>query len=210
MKTLLTGGNGLLGKELRKYIDCYAPSSVAMDVTDIRTLYANDIDLVIHAAAYTDVPKAEKEPEKCAEVNVIGTSNVSHQFRYLPLVYISSEYARNPVNFYSWTKRAGEIVIEQQRAESVRSYLIIRTLFKPNPFPWTRAFTDQYTQGDYVDVIAPLIVQEVMKWNRMVPKTVYVGTGRKTMFELAKRTRPTVKPCSVSDIKDVVLPKDYL
>ena len=88
-------------------------------------------------------------------------------------------------------------------------HLIIRTLFKRNPWPYETAWTDQMTQGDYVNVIALAIAEEINKWDGM-SKTIYVGTGRKSMFELAKRTRPDVKPASVKDYKGLARPIDYL
>ena len=120
-------------------------------------------------------------------------------------MYISTEYVYNPVNWYAQTKKMAEALV----VTGVNPYLIISTLFKPSPFPFEKAFIDQYTMGDYVDVIAPMIVDEIKRWDRKTNKLVDVGTGRKTIFELAKRTRPDVKPCSVDDIKGVKLPKDY-
>ena len=214
MKILLTGGSGLLGKELQKYIKCDAPSSAELDITNPKTFdkfVRREYELIIHCAAYTDVPKAEIEPSKCLEVNANGTLNISRSFEDTPLVYISSEYAKKPTNFYGMTKGIAEKLIHLDRGSyEGMGYLIIRTLFKPNPFPWKKAFTDQYTQGDYVDIIAPLIAKKIKNWNKVQCGIVYVGTGRKTMFDLAKRTRPDVKPISVEDIKEVTIPKDYL
>ena len=86
------------------------------------------------------------------------------------------------------------------------NHLIIRTSFNVSPFPHEYAFVDQYTQGDYLDIIAPMILKEVIKGTTGL---VYVGTGRKTMFELARRTIPDIKGISVDDIKSVKLPHDY-
>ena len=91
-----------------------------------------------------------------------------------------------------------------------RPYLIIRTLFKPRPYPFNVAFGDQYTRGDYVDVIAKLIAKAIKKWDKKTSKTIHVGTRRKTLYELAKQTRPDVKMNSIHDIKGVTIPADYL
>jgi dTDP-4-dehydrorhamnose reductase len=117
-------------------------------------------------------------------------------------VYISSEQVKIPTNFYLYTKLWGEEMVKLHK-----NYLIIRTLFKPNPFPYERAFIDQYTCGDYVDVIVPLIIKEIL---RKTNGTIDIGTGRKTIYELAKRTVPNIKTISVDDIKNVKLPHDYL
>ena len=201
---LLTGGSGLLGRELRKYIECEAPSHKSLDITDPVT-FNGKYDTIIHCAAYTEVTLAETNRWQCFSVNVEGTINLLKDYRNTRFVYISSEYANNPVNFYSKTKLAGELAVEAY----CDNYLIVRTLFKPKPFPWNKAFFDQYTQGDYVDVIAPLIANQIKNWDG-ASKIIYVGTGRKTMLELAQKTKPLIIACSVKDVKGVTLPKDYL
>ena len=207
---LLTGGSGLLGTELQKYLLCYAPSHEEFNILHPKPL-KKQFDLIIHAAAYTDVAKAEKENMECLMVNVQGTLNLLRAYPDVPFVYISSEYANNPVNFYSSTKYIAEQIVEiESQGYDARPYLIIRTLFKPNPYPWEYAFKDQWTQGDYVDVIAPLIAKKIKKWDKVSSGLFYIGTGRKTMFDLAKKTRSDVKPNSIHDIKDVVIPGDYL
>ena len=200
---LLTGGSGRLGKELQKYLTCYAPPRSEFDILDPTTMIRKSPDVVIHAAAYTNVPGSEIEKAECYKTNVIGTMNMAEIFHNSYFVYISSEQVTDPVNFYLKTKRWGELAIERYCSK----YLIIRTLFKENPFPYTYAFTDQYTTGDYLDVITPLIVNHILMEHT---GTIDVGTGRKTMFELARRTKPDVLGNSVDDIKDVKLPKDYL
>jgi dTDP-4-dehydrorhamnose reductase len=204
-RILLLGGSGLLGRELQKHLKYDAPSHRELDIVKpvrIKKKY----DLIINSSGYTDVVKAEKEQRKCYAVNVVGTMNLLHRFPDTPFVYISSEYAKNPVNYYSFTKYMGESIVKYYSGK----YLIIRTLFKPNPFPWKKAFIDQYTQGDYVDTIAPLIVKEIKRWNKKTCKTIYVGTGRKIMYELARRSRLDVGKSSIKDIKGVKLPADYL
>lgn len=205
MDILLTGGNGLFGKELRKHLKVDAPSHAKFDIVS-DTIPKESYDLVIHAAAYTDVVKAEKDRLKCFAVNVIGTFRLAKQVPHTPFVYISSEYAHNPVNYYGETKLAGETAVKAV----CDTYLIIRTLFKPRPFPFKKAFINQLTQGDYVDVITKLIVKEIKKWDKKTSKTVYVGTGRKTIFSLALQTNKRVEPASVFDVEGVVLPHDYL
>ena len=116
-------------------------------------------------------------------------------------MFISSEYAVNPVNWYSYTKQLAENIIKA----NCKDYLIIRTLFKANPFPYEYAFFDQETYGDYVDVIAPMVATAILCHEKGI---IQIGTGKKTIFELARRTRPEIKAISVDDIKDVKLPKE--
>lgn len=204
MNILLTGGSGLLGTEIQKHLTLYAPSHKQLDINKPITL-SKKIDLVIHAAAYTDVVKAEKEKDHCYLVNVTGTINLLKAFADIPFVYISSEYANEPTNYYAQTKKLAEIEVKKRK----KPYLIIRTLFKPDPFPFPRAFIDQYTQGDYVNIITPIIIKEILSWDKKSQKLIYVGTGRKTIYDLAKRTRPNVLPISIKEITTVNLPGDY-
>lgn len=198
---LLTGASGLLGRYLK--IDALRPLHLSLDITEAMGAFPG-IDLVVHCAAFTFVERAEKERLECFDVNVRGTLNLLNAYPNTPFVFISTEYAHKPTNFYALTKSLAEQLVSYHSAP----YLIIRTLFKPNPFPHPKAFTDQFTLGDSVDKIAPKIDKAIMEWDRK-SKLIYIGTGRKSMFQLAKATRPDVQPMSIKDIKTVKLPQDY-
>lgn len=199
MKILLTGASGLLGTHLK--IDADRPSHEELDVTG--KIKKKDYDLIIHAAAYTNVELAEMDRMDCFDTNVRGVLNLLNAYPTTPFVYISSEYAHKPVNFYALTKSLAEQLITTHP-----NYLIIRTLFKPRPWPYPYAFKDKFTQGDYVDKIAPLIEKEILGWDRK-SKLVYVGTGRKTYYEMALESRIDVRPNSIKSIKSVQIPSDY-
>ena len=202
---LVTGGTGRLATELKKHLDGEYVGIEHWDFTF--PVPKKDYELIVHMGAYTDVKRAESEPEKCFQTNVFGTFNLSHAFQDVPMVYISTEYAKNPLGIYAKTKLWAEEIVKEHK-----KHLIIRTSFKPNPFPFPMAYMDQYTQGDYVDVIAKLLADKIKTWDRVTNEFCYVGTGRKTMFELAKRTRPDVLPNFVSDYTGKVgniIPYDY-
>ena len=196
---LLTGASGLLGRHLK--IEAFRPTHEEFDITLIQT--GPEADMVVHAAAYTNMEKAETDKWKCFRVNVNGTFSLLGAYPDTPFVYISTEYAKDPVNFYSLTKSLAE-----QLVMTHPNYLIIRTLFKPYPWPYEYAFIDKHTQGDYVDVIAPLIDEAIENWDRKTNDMIYVGTGRKTYYELAKRTKPRVKPNFIKDVS-INIPSDY-
>lgn len=197
---LFTGGSGRLGTELKKYLKGQYPTKKKFDITKIKKIPL--CDLIVHMAAYTNVDKAEIEKFECFNINVIGTYQLL-SLSDKPFVFISTEHV-NAEGVYFQSKLIGELLIKNL----AKNYLIVRTLFKPNPWPWEYAFTDQITQGDYLDVIAPKIAEAIKKWDGE-SKTIYVGTERKSMFELAKRTKPNVKPNSVDDLP-LKRPKDYL
>lgn len=209
---LLTGGSGLLGTHLQRLILCHAPSHAAFDITN--PVFPPDIDFIVHCAAYTDVAGAERNRFEAEQVNVFGTHNLT---RY-PLVYISTEYVFSgnegnysegdfalPMNWYGETKLRGELA-----SRSAPRSLILRCLFKPRPFKHPRALVDQWTSGDYVDVMAVQIAQ-CIRWfeagHFKQHDTLHLGTGRKCMFDLARLSRD-VEPIRRADISSVVLPRD--
>lgn len=200
MKCLVTGGTGRLAYELIKHLEADYCGIEDWDFT--YNIPTKEYDLIVHMGAYTDVQKAEKEIDKCFMVNTYGTFNISKNYPNTPIIYISTEYAYKPLGVYAKTKRWGEEIIKDHTAP----YLILRTLFKPTPFPFEYAYEDQYTQGDYVDVISKVLANFVNTWDRKTSETTFLGTGRKTLFELAQRTRPDVKPNKVSN---AIIPHDY-
>ena len=90
------------------------------------------VDLVLHAAAWTDVDGAEDEPQAAAAVNVVGTASAASLGA--PLVAFSSDYVfdgrkrepylesdgPNPLSAYGRTKLHGEAAAGE-RAWIVRS-----------------------------------------------------------------------------------------
>ncbi len=73
-------------------------------------------DLVIHAAAYKQVPTAEVNAGEAIEVNVIGSRNIARAavFNNIPRVIgISTDKACAPVNCYGETKALMERIFQQ-------------------------------------------------------------------------------------------------
>lgn len=210
-KILITGGTGRLAAELKKHLLGAYVGIEHFDFTYVDEIPDENYDLVLHMGAYTNVKKAEEEKIKCFNTNVLGTFNLVQKYKNTPFIYISTEYANNPLGVYALTKKLGEEIVATHP-----NHVILRTSFKPTPFPFPYAYEDQYTQGDYVDVIAKLLADYVSGLDLSVSlpcKINYLGTGRKTLFELAKKTRPDVLPNKVQDyIKEIelnIIPKDY-
>lgn len=208
----------MLGQELQKHIDCFAPPHDRFDITNeysIRLSYPWALTpdtLIVHCAAHTHLVCAEIEKPICYETNVIGTRNLANLG--IPMIYISTEYVfdgtkgnyaeedyPNPINFYALTKLLGEY--ESRRTKSV----VIRTLFKPRPFKHEKACTDQFTSGAYVDEIAKEIALAVKNFNRL-PPTIHIGSRKSSTYDLAKLSKSEVGACLIEDIKSVRLPRD--
>ena len=72
------------------------------------------------------------------------------------------------------------------------NYLICRESHKPFPFPYDKAWTDQYTNGDFVPAIADLIIKLI---NKKATGVFNVGTDVKTWQQLTG-AEPISKPDS--------------
>lgn len=220
---LLTGGTGRLGQELKRLLPgVVAPLRNELDVMRPETirsaldLYAPEV--LVHAAAYTDVARAERSQEDCWQVNVVGTRNLVSAIRRrnMRFVYISTDYVfygdrglykeDDPVgpvrNYYALTK-----LVAEELVRLLPDHLSIRTSFRPREWPYPVAFHDVYTSQDYVDIIAPDIALAIICCNDIPYNTLHIATERKSVYELAKRRRPDVKPGSKSQA-GVALPDD--
>ena len=156
-----------------------------------RVLTGNAPDLIVHAAAYTDTLGADDDVQEmltCWRTNVLGTRNLVDTAR-CPIVFISTEAAVHPYSFYILTKLQGELEVQRHRP----GWTVVRTSFREEPFEYKHAFTDMWTIGDYVSVIAAKLAS-LVEDRPVRNETVYVGTGAKTVFQLARRSRSDVKP----------------
>ena len=148
MRILVTGARGMLGTDLvcileEKGHEIFATDVEELDITQIGFLrkMIGDIcpDIVINCAAYTDVDKAEEEPEKAFLINGMGVQNLALVCKDLDidLCHISTDYVfdgtkdgpykpddpPNPINTYGKSKLAGEKYIQ----ELLKKFYIIRT-----------------------------------------------------------------------------------
>ncbi|KKP78001.1 MAG: dTDP-4-rhamnose reductase-related protein [Candidatus Moranbacteria bacterium GW2011_GWF2_35_39] len=221
MKILLTGGSGALGSNIKKMIDCFAPSSDELDITDekrcLDVVNESGPDIIIHCAAYTDVAKAEADRDRCWVVNVVGTQNMVRAANGARFIYISTHYVFDgergnyteedtpkPINYYSLTKLIGEAIVNQYP-----NTLIIRTGFKKDgEWEYPKAFIDQWTCADYASERAPDIVKaSIMK---DLTGIIHISGSKKSIYELARRRAPTVGQMSIKDVAVKLPGKIYL
>ncbi|CAM3627958.1 SDR family oxidoreductase [Deinococcus frigens] len=227
MKVLLTGGGGRLGTELRALLpdlgaEVVAPSSAELDITDgaqVREVVRRERPgVIIHAAAYTDVGGAERQRERCWAVNVGGTRHMVRAANAAgaKLVQISTDYVFSgesgnyreddtpgpPVNFYALSK-----LVAEEAARAAARHLIIRTSFRPREFQYPVAYSDVFTGQDYVDIIAPEVALAVRHACEIEDAVLHIVTGRKSVYELARRRRPGVQEGTRASA-DVTLPGD--
>jgi dTDP-4-dehydrorhamnose reductase len=138
MKILITGAKGQVGTDLvleakRRGHETYGFASSELDITDMAivtsTITKIKPDVVINAAAYTAVDKAETEKEKAYPVNEAGVKNLAEACKALdiPLLHISTDYVfdgekkepyvetdiPNPTSVYGASKLAGEVALQE-------------------------------------------------------------------------------------------------
>lgn len=215
--SILILGKGLLGNEIKRQTgwDCLWRGEKNFDFA-IFSSYARHLvnyDTIINCIAFTNTYSENLLPNWLVNYNgVTHLSNYCNATRK-KLVHISTDYVYSgsvsdaketdvPVharNWYSLTKLLADIYIEKYGI----NYLITRCSFKANPFPYEKAITTQTGNFDYVDVIAHLIIMLV---NKNANGIFNVGTEKKTMYELAVRTKPNVIP--TDEILHDSMPRD--
>lgn len=146
-RAFITGVRGQLGRELEATLPdgwLLADGSPSLDVTDPeslrRVVHMARPEVVLHAAAFTAVDRAEAEPGRAEEVNVRGAANVAEAAAEVGarLIYVSTDFvfdgtqsrpynpsdAPAPLSVYGRTKLAGER--EVARILGARA-LVVRT-----------------------------------------------------------------------------------
>ncbi len=153
MRILLIGARGMLGTDLDAVLserhEVVAPDRHGMDITDEaavrRSVEAAGADVIVLAAAYTDVEGCEDDPDKAFLVNETGTRHVAMaaQRANASLIYFSTDFVfdgkkgtaytesdkPNPLSVYGRSKLAGE----KQAAELAQRHCIIRTAWLYGP-----------------------------------------------------------------------------
>jgi len=137
---LVVGSGGQLGFELARAcwpagLGVVARPRAGLDITDAAALRANLAELrpkiIVNAAAYTEVDRAEDEPERAFAVNRDGAGQLARAG--LPLIHVSTDYVfdgekhdayvesdtTRPLGVYGSSKLEGERVIRETLAEHV-------------------------------------------------------------------------------------------
>lgn len=156
MKILVTGSSGQLGCEIRRHsadsgheyiftavrTNEKEPWLFPLDITDEKSVMeavTPDIDVIINCAAYTDVNRAESDPDAAYKVNALAADNLAKAALEADalLIHISTDYVFDgeasmpyvedaptaPCNVYGKSKLAGEEAV----ISSGCRYMIFRT-----------------------------------------------------------------------------------
>ena len=148
-RILIVGASGMLGRDLTADLRGKGYEVAALSSSDVNLLHPIDAierviarhtpEIIIHAAAFTDVDAAERDPEVAMTINKDGTRKLAVIARDLGaiLAYISTDYVfdgnqrtpytiadkPNPINAYGVSKYYGELMVQ----EILETAYIIRT-----------------------------------------------------------------------------------
>lgn len=206
---VLVLGDGLLGSEIIKQSNWEYISTMKEEIDVTQNFHELAVriddyepDIIVNCIAYTNTYDKEREQHWKVNYGFVVELVDFCDSRDYELVHISTDYiyanSRGgfaetdiPVHqetWYSYTKLLADAYVQLSMGD-FRHHLLIRCSLKPTPFPYEKAFTNIKGTFDYVDVIAKQIIELIKEgrwgvWN--------IGTPSKTMFELAKQTRPDV------------------
>lgn len=146
MKLLVLGADGQVGTELRRAalpagMTLVGVDRGGLDITDRAAVFAAvpGYDLVVNAAAYTAVDRAESDAEAAFRVNATAPGQIAAACREagIPMIHISTDYVYdgtkagpyveddvvNPLGVYGRSKAEGDAAVAAALAEHV----ILRT-----------------------------------------------------------------------------------
>jgi len=214
MKVLITGCNGQVGQELVFLASEYGCEAIGLDresfdITDQsvveKLIQQYQPDVVINAAAYTAVDKAESDVEAAFAVNATGVRYLAQACADMdiPLVHISTDYvfdgsktgayvetdAVNPLSVYGKSKLAGEEAVQR----ICEKYYILRAswVFSAHGNNFVKTMLRLGSEREALGVVAdqygkPTSAQEIAK-------AIYVMlTSHKEVWGLYHMAQPDV------------------
>jgi dTDP-4-dehydrorhamnose reductase len=202
---VLVIGDGLLGSEIVKQTswDFISRKKNGIDFINLNSYVdlISNYDTIINCVAFTQTYSDDKKSNR--EINYVGVVNLSDYCvnTNKKLIHISTDYVYKnskdnvseddlPLiseNWYTYYKLlADEYILLKNN-----NFLICRCSFKPNPFPYEKAWVDHIGNFDYVNVISDLIIKLI---NKKAKGIFNVGTDLKSVYELSKQTKSDVLP----------------
>lgn len=217
MRIVITGSGGQLGRALRSELSAHdiAPlSRKELDIADLdrarEAVRRRAPDLVVNAAAFTDVDGAETAPHAAYEANARGPRNLALATAEarIPLLHVSTDYVFDgagtrpyheydeprPRSVYGASKLAGETAV---RTHNPRHF-VVRTSWLYHAdgknFPQTmlslasreevRVVSDQYGSPTY----APHLARAIGRLIETESFGTYhlAGSGQASWYELAR------------------------
>ena len=235
-RALVTGAGGALGQSLMGALDgddVVGLNRDRLDVADrdavLQALGQVAPDVVIHAAAWTDVDGNELEPDRAFRVNALGTRNVAEGARLVGarVVYVSTDYvfdgqgsrpyvewdATNPLSIYGRSKLGGESELRDEDTIVRTSWLcgstgrnFVRTIVeRAKSNQPLRVVDDQHGCPTFTDDLAAMIRRLAVE--RRSGLFHVTNQGATTWFQLAREVvelagfdAERVSPCTTAEL----------
>ncbi|MGD8177138.1 dTDP-4-dehydrorhamnose reductase [Marinimicrobium sp. ARAG 43.8] len=165
-----------------------------LDITQSQECYATleriKPNVVINAAAYTAVDKAESEPETAYDVNEQGVANLADACNVVnaKLFHVSTDFVfdgqasfpykpgdpTNPQSVYGASKRAGEILLQRKMADAV----IVRTswLYSCTGANFVKTMLRLMTEKPRLNVVVDQLGTPT--WSAGLARALWAGVGK--------------------------------
>lgn len=212
MKLLVFGSTGQVAQELRRQCpngwDMQALGRTEADLSDPQACAAivgqSNADVVVNAAAYTAVDRAEAEEDLARLINADAPAAMARAAadRKLPFLHISTDYvfdgsgtgprkpeaATNPINAYGRTKLAGEKGV----AAAGGRFAILRTswVFSAHGNNFVKTMLRLGAQRDTLDVVAdqiggPTPAADIASALLTMAQAMADGSGKSGLFHFS-------------------------
>ncbi|MCS3795271.1 SDR family oxidoreductase [Niastella sp. OAS944] len=221
LKVLITGANGLLGQHLTKLLldknyqvvaTSRGESRLPFEPSDNYTYHSMDIanafdtyavmnrekpDVVVHAAAMTNVDDCELQPEQCERINVQGTAQIltdaetfSSHFIFISTDFVFDGEQGNykeeddalPISLYGFSKLQAESMVQTSDIPFaiVRTCLVYGNLLKgtrSNIVSWVK---ESLEHGKTIQVVSdqlrtPTYVEDLAKGIALIIEKKAIG-----------------------------------
>ncbi len=191
MKILLIGNNGQVGWELARALlplgEIIGVNRSQVDLADLdglrHSIQKYNADIIVNAAAYTAVDKAEAEQDAAFLINAEAPGILAEAAKKTGalLIHYSTDYvfdgtsssaytegdAPNPLNIYGQSKLAGEQAIQANGAD----YLILRTswVYAARGHNFLKSILRLAAEHEQLNIVADQIGSPT--WARLIAET---------------------------------------
>lgn len=236
----LVGNKGMLGhdveKDLKKNGFNYIASDIEINISDYLTLknFVNkySIKWIINCAAYTNIDKAEIEPDKTYKINSLGAFNLAKIAKeiHATLIHISTDYVFLGNKIFSYTEKDFTLpqtlygktkLIGERNVQILEKHFIIRTSWlygkNGNNFVLTmlklfqnkkniNVVSDQYGSPTYTKDLANFIIKIIHSGCKKYGIYNYANKGKTSWFKFAKEIYKQTKKMNIINNDTKIIP----
>jgi dTDP-4-dehydrorhamnose reductase len=241
MRVLITGSSGRLGLKLvelcRKRfetIPTFATKKLFEDALRMDICLIGEVrgvlsdvkpDVIVHAAAMTNVDACEVDKQAAWLTNAIGTRNLAREAKRIgcKLCYVSTDYVfdgerglyketdePNPINYYGKTKLEGERFVSR----ICNDYLIVRSSVLYGAHPTRPSFAtwliDELSKGRQVSIAIDLFNSPTLTDNLAEMILALIEANQRGVFHAAGKERMSRYEFALRIAKEFGLDQDLI